>query len=340
MCMEQAHGVVLRDVWVHHIANNADDGNAHGIVMYGNQAEPLRDIIIENCLVEDCVLGASEALVLNGNIDHFTIRGNTVRNCNNIGIDVIGYEGLAPVDDWARNGIISGNIVQACSSAENPAYRLPDSETIVASAAGIYVDGAKRVLIYGNTVIGCDFGIEVASEHPEGTAEYVVVHSNIIRDCLKSGLLFGGYDAERGVTQHSQFIFNTLINNDHAGANSGAILVQQASNNLVSRNVVITGEAGLAVAAWQELPGQDSNIIVENVFIHPNGQPCSYAWAGQWYDGLAAWQTASGLGQETIENPKRLPPFPAWEWLPNSVDARGVMRRADDQPGAVSQHKR
>ena len=44
-------------------------------------------------------LGSSEALVVNGNVKDFRIEGNKVHDTNNIGIDVIGFEGTAPDPD-------------------------------------------------------------------------------------------------------------------------------------------------------------------------------------------------------------------------------------------------
>ncbi|ECD6517501.1 hypothetical protein E2329_23890, partial [Salmonella enterica subsp. enterica] len=90
--------IVIENNVVRKISTMNEDGNAHGIAVYGT--EGIKNIVIRNNVVQDLKLGASEALVLNGNIDGFIIEGNTVRNNDNIGIDLIGYEGTGKKDDF------------------------------------------------------------------------------------------------------------------------------------------------------------------------------------------------------------------------------------------------
>ncbi|MEZ4605323.1 MAG: hypothetical protein R2865_00550 [Deinococcales bacterium] len=51
-----------------------------------------KDILIQNNTLEYLKLGASEALVINGDVSDWQVIGNTVRYANNIGIDAIGFE--------------------------------------------------------------------------------------------------------------------------------------------------------------------------------------------------------------------------------------------------------
>lgn len=110
----------------------------------------------------NCKLGQSEALVLNGNVDGFKVTNNTVHDNDNIGIDFIGYEGTAPANDNARNGICTGNRVYNISSKNNP-------HMLEMSAGGIYVDGGFNILIDSNIVKNADIGIEVATEQGSAT---------------------------------------------------------------------------------------------------------------------------------------------------------------------------
>lgn len=59
-------------------------------------------------------LGLSEVIAVNGNIDSFEVTNNKVHDNNNIGIALIGHEGVSPVAalDQARSGIIRNNIRQ------------------------------------------------------------------------------------------------------------------------------------------------------------------------------------------------------------------------------------
>ena len=74
--------------------------------------------------VYDCKLGSSESVVVNGNVGGFAITRNSIHDNNNIGIDVIGYEGKAsdPSVDVARDGVVSDNLVYNIDSYGNPAY--------------------------------------------------------------------------------------------------------------------------------------------------------------------------------------------------------------------------
>lgn len=105
-------------------------------------------------------LGLSEAIAVNGNVDSFEVTNNKVHDNNNIGIVLIGHEGVSPVAalDQARNGIVRNNIVHHNSSFNNTSYN-------EYSADGIYVDGGKEIIIEQNQSYENDLGIEVASEH-------------------------------------------------------------------------------------------------------------------------------------------------------------------------------
>ena len=94
------------------------------------------DLLIDGNEVRDCVLGWSESVVVNGNVEDFVITNNVVHDNNNIGIDAIGFEGecmgCSDALDRARDGLIAGNHVYNIDSAGNPAAR-----AIFAQADGI-----------------------------------------------------------------------------------------------------------------------------------------------------------------------------------------------------------
>ena len=150
-------------------------------------------------------------MVINGNVDGFEVRGNTVRDCDNIGIDCIGFEGTAPggAVDQARNGVVSGNLVFNIATAANPAY---GGES---SAAGIYVDGGESIVLERNRVHHCDFGIEVASEHLNKITRFITVKDNVIHENLQTGLIIGGYNNNSTSDAKDCLIANnTFYNND------------------------------------------------------------------------------------------------------------------------------
>ena len=227
----------------------------HGINFYAyNDLKAVSDISIEECEVYDCECGSSESVVLNGNIDGFLIAGNRIHDNNNIGIDMIGFEGLAvhPDDengknpyeaDQVRNGVCRDNLVYNISSEGNAAY-FEDGEYDLC-ADGIYVDGGRDIEICNNFIFNCDIGLEVATEHsPEDNELFrvtgVSVHDNVIADCSGwTGICFGGYDIDLGFTEDCVFDHNTLVDNDTQ------IGIQRSRNNRVYANLILGGGTGV-----------------------------------------------------------------------------------------------
>ena len=252
----------------------------HGINVYAcNDLAPVTDLTIEGCEVYDCECGSSESLVLNGNIDGFLIAGNKIHDNNNIGIDMIGFEGWAkhpddaaagpddaaagpddaatgdpdkttaagsrnPYDaDQVRNGICRDNVVYNISTEGNP-YYYEDGE-YEPCADGIYVDGGRDIEIFNNFIFRCDIGLEVATEHSPDDNELfkvsgVRVHDNVIADCNGwTGICFGGYDKDLGFTEDCEFDHNTLVDN------AVQIGVQRSRNNRIHANLIIGGETGV-----------------------------------------------------------------------------------------------
>ena len=238
-------GITIRNCLVHDV-----DG-VHGIAVYAtNDRIPVTGLVIKECEVYDCWCGDSETVVVNGNIDGFKICKNTVHDNNNIGIDMIGFEGTALHEasydgnrydvDFVRNGQCYGNRVYNISAEGNTAY-LEDGEYSLC-AAGIYVDGGQNIRIYDNEISNCDIGIEVATEHnpkenPLFQVAGIEVYDNEITGCSGfAGLAFGGYDSKRGFTVDCHFYRNTLTDNPVQ------IVVQRSRNNEIDHNTIIGGK--------------------------------------------------------------------------------------------------
>ena len=227
----------------------------HGICAYArNDVTPVQNLTVEGCEVYDCECGDSESMVLNGNIDGFVISGNVVHDNNNIGIDMIGFEGTAKHQDDAsdknayefdmvRNGVCKHNVVFNISAEGNDAY-LEDGEYDLC-ADGIYVDGGQHIEICNNFVFNCDIGLEVATEHSPDDNELfrvsgINVHDNVIANCTGwAGIGFGGYDKDLGFTEDCVFEHNTLVDN------ATQVGVQRSRGNRISANLVIGGETAI-----------------------------------------------------------------------------------------------
>ncbi|MCL2604247.1 MAG: hypothetical protein FWD90_07195 [Defluviitaleaceae bacterium] len=233
----------------------------HAISVYGeNPRAPVSELIIAGNSVHNNKLYWSEALVVNGNIDGFSIHNNHVWNNDNIGIDIIGFEGTAGKDpsvDCARNGKVFANLVIGSDTTGNEAYWSanhnpegwggsrenpgPFGGKYDRCCGGIYVDGGHYIEIYGNVVIDNDLGIEVATEHkPPLITKDVHVHDNIIANSSGwAGLIFGGYAKHLGYTEDCTFTNNILYDN------KDNIAVQKSRNNMIKGNIIVSGEQAI-----------------------------------------------------------------------------------------------
>ena len=172
------HGsrITLAHNHVHRMGNDnptlgSFDINAHGIAVYGRSpSRPITRLRIRDNEVDHLHLGASESVVVNGNVTRWRITGNHIHDDNNIGIDAIGWEGTVPgrhryaAVDQARRGVIAGNTVSRIISRGNPSYWEGDGWCNCAD--GIYLDGAGHVDVRDNVVRTSDIGIEVGRGEP------------------------------------------------------------------------------------------------------------------------------------------------------------------------------
>lgn len=278
--------ITLENNHVQHIETHADDGNGHGIAIYGTGT--MKDINISNNTLEDLKLGASESLVLNGNIDVFKVENNIVRRSDNIGIDLIGYEGISNDKkvDFVRNGIVKNNIVYEISSYGNPAY----GEDY--AAGGIYVDGGKNITIEKNTVYKSDIGIEATSEHAKKYADNIKIINNIIYENFYTGISIGGYDEDRGGTINSTISQNILYRNDTKGLDGGQLLLQyDTKNNVIERNVLTAGPSRIFISNY--FTTNQKNKLQKNVFHKEKGETGIWIWKEKEYTSFPKFQKAS-----------------------------------------------
>jgi hypothetical protein len=270
---------------VHHIEQtfNGRDrpgsgGNGFGIAVYGTDAKtPISELVIDGNEVHHLQTGSSESLVVNGNVTNFRITHNTVHDNNNIGIDVIGFERTAPdpAVDQARDGVVSGNLVYNITSRGNPAY----GDDV--NSDGIYVDGGTRILIEQNVMHDVDFGIELASEHKDRATSYITARNNLIYHCHTAGVSIGGYAPERGHTEHSSVVNNTLYDNDTSNTGSGEFQMQwNMADNIFANNIVYAGPRCLIAVNKSQVDKQHPQVVVDhNLYYCASGSKAS-KWQG------------------------------------------------------------
>lgn len=217
------------------------------ILVFGpSTVQAINNVKIENCEVSNCRTGQSEAIAIVGNVQTFTITKNQITNTGNIGIVAAGYYnwGIPGLENiQSRNGIISENIVDGCKSLK-------------ALAAGIYIDGARDVIVERNISRNGQRGFAINSENHHSVTNAVAIN-NIIRSNLaynnsRGGISIGSCKGPspctNGQVKNSLVINNTTYNNYNSGvlepeetsAQDFGELRLDASDGTVLRNNIFT----------------------------------------------------------------------------------------------------
>jgi hypothetical protein len=312
-------GVQIVGNHVHDLGNDngklgSFDINAHGIAVYGDDPHgAVTNLAIRDNVVERLHLGASESVVVNGNVDGWAITGNRIQDDNNIGIDAIGFEPTLTgayrytTLNRARNGLIADNVVARIQSRGNPAYWEGGSGAAAwcNCADGIYVDGGTHITISGNRVSDSDIGIEVAAENPRGSADHVLVIHNRVTGSLFTGITTGGYcngaddcgGVKTGTSFDNTFEDNWLRGNNQLDDGSPELLVQYyASDDTFVRNTIVATNSAHVV--YGTVPGgtEHGNRSNHNVFraVGAGAPTAEFGWSGQTYTGFAAYRRATG----------------------------------------------
>ena len=295
-----SHHIQIRNNIIHNIEHNgtaASGVDGHGIAVYGTDpVQAITSLVIDGNKLFALKLGSSEALVVNGNVDGFSITRNSVHDNNNIGIDAIGFEGISPDPDTdqARNGVISRNTVYNNNSYGNPAYGADRS------ADGIYIDGGRNIVIERNIVHHNNIGIELASEHAGRSTSYVKVRNNFIYLNDVVGISMGGYDALRGATEYCTISNNTLFRNDRLKWGNGELQLQyDTGNNVIKNNIFIANAQNYFIT--NPFLVNSTNALDYNLYFSPGGAANGqWQWKKKWYTGFGAFRTGTGKDKNSL----------------------------------------
>jgi hypothetical protein len=286
---------------VYHIEHNValrEGRSGHGIEVSGNTAVPMHHILVEDNIIHDCRTGYSENLTINGYVDGFIIRGNTLYNCENIGIDAAGgyWANGTPAYNYARNGLITGNTLYHIESARGPLGGY--------GAIGIYVDGARHITVERNRIYDSDRGIGIVSENDGYPTRACIVRNNLVYDNWRTGIYLGGYLHSNTVTDSCYVVNNTLYANDkvvgYYNEMEGEIrLTENCRDNTIEDNLVFGRPGDLLVHKYTATGG--GNLIDHNLYYTTG----TTAWLWNKVNGdstttFAGWQSVSGGDAHSI----------------------------------------
>src|SRR5512138_102587 len=283
--------IEIRNNKVHDVENSCRRCGAHGIAVYGRDPNAsIHDLIIDGNEVYNGKFGWSESMVLNGNVEFFTVSNNIVHDNDNIGIDFIGFEGENPNPDLdrARDGTVVGNLVYNINSYGNPAYGTDRS------AGGIYVDGGTRIVIERNIVHHANLGVELASEHAGKNTSYITLRNNFFYNNTQTGIAMGGYDTRRGSTENCVIVNNTLYNNFTQGDWGAELYIQyDTRNNIIKNNIIFANSSRRFIESWSAV--MTGNVVDRNLYYASGGgSNGTWIWKNITYTTFAAYQSGSG----------------------------------------------
>jgi len=299
-------GLSFKNITIKNInwTNNASSipsatDNAQGFIAYGGNGG-ITNIILDSCHVFNNILGFSEAMTLDGNVNGFTIKNCEIHDNTNIGIDIAGNYLVSsnPSTDHARNGVI----------INNTCYK---NISLYATSGGIYVDGGKNVVIEKNKCYENGWGIEVGCEE-NGTTDSIIVRNNLIFNNQQAGLSVGGYNSlTTGQVLNSIFRNNTLFQNNSLSDGTGEIALTKASNCVFENNIFYTNSQDVLMSVDNISP-QAGNIFNYNCWFTPSSIASNITvnWKASTYSTFSAYQ--AGTTQETnsiYSNPRLINPL-------------------------------
>ncbi len=278
---------------IEHNVKPEDGRSGHGIEIIGNTDVVMKHILVEENEIHDCNTGYSENLTINGYVDSFIIRKNKIYNAENIGIDAAGgyWANTNPAYNYARNGLISENELYNIDMTTGPIGGAHGH-----GAIGIYIDGARNIIVERNKLHECDRGIGIVSENDAYPTSNCIVRNNFVYNGFRTGIYLGGYlNYTSGGTNDCYIVNNTLFNNNKETGAFGEIegeirLTERCNNNVIRNNLIYAGANDVFVHKYT---ATGSNNTIDNNLYFTTGA-AKWIWNGTPYADFAAWKTACG----------------------------------------------
>ena len=296
--------IIIRNNDIHDLATippeESEDGEANAILCLGEgetDDSSINNICIEGNNVYNNVTGYCESVSVAGNAEKINIINNTVHDNTNIGIDFYGNAKYCkvPALDQPRNCVAAGNEIynSICDYAE---------------CAGLYVDGARDIILENNISHDNMYGIEIGSEEKQDDypVKNIIVRNNLVYANSAGGIRTGGYDKKNtGYVKDVKIYNNTLVNNGKGdGGYNGELCFVKCDGVDVRNNMVYKDDTEYPMIGG-DLPGEYVRNVTfgNNIYYSPLGENEIYfEFAGGEAEGIAAFNSQTG-GNDTFGKP-------------------------------------
>jgi hypothetical protein len=131
------------------------------------------------------------------------------------------------------------------------------------------------------------------------------LQDNLIFHNRLTGIAMGGYDEERGSTEGSTIMYNTIVDNDLLDAGNGQLFMQaQTKNNTFKRNILVSNSSDVLI--YNEYTSNSGNVFDHNVYYSPAPQEeALWIWKNREYAGFTSYVEGSGNDAHSLYvNPK------------------------------------
>jgi Fibronectin type III domain len=298
--------------------NNANGPNSYPVGIFGVGSTPL-SISFTNNTVTNNLSGQSETVAINGNVQNFTVSGNSIYFNDNIGIDVEGFYGIGPSGfDQPFAGDVYGNTVYENSAINNPGEQAGGGGGY--DEDGLYCDGCKQVVFERNTVYANDIGIEAASENGGDNSSDVIIRNNLVYGSNSTGITVGGYnksacsgDCGGGGSQNIYVLNNTLYNNqlsayqpESIAAPSGEFQAQYRATGIVFENNLVDAPSGWFINDF----GKDNTVTLNYNDYYTSGSSVQFVYNGDTYTSLSKYLSSSNQDANSITTDPEIDALP------------------------------
>ena len=260
------NNIIIRNNIIHDLKTSSkniydEDSGANAILLLGEIDESINNVLIYGNECYNNETGWCETISISSNCESVYVIENYVHDNTNIGIDFYGNAGYCDNEELDQP--------RYCVAALN---KIEASVCEYADAAGLYVDGARDILLTNNIIKSSQYGIEIGAEELSEAypVKNIIVRNNVMYKNMTCGLRIGGYDEKNcGYVTSTKIYNNTIINSSSNG--SGVIVISKVDGIEFINNLVYS-EINRPLVVGDMSKSYSKNITFKNNYFNVNSK--------------------------------------------------------------------